>query len=128
MGSPPNRHPPRRPAEFAFLHRPAPGPLLSSRLRRFALLTRTHFAQQLPRINSEGVIIVPLEADRVFPHSFGGNRLGSRFEHGQRANSKLRRLTRLPPSFVALFIAHCAGACVTEIDDPVAVALRDAAS
>src|SRR5580693_1395723 len=119
MCSPANRHSPRRSAEFALLHGSAPGPLLSPRPRRRALLTRTNFAQKPPRINPEVMIIVPLEADRVFAHGFGGNWLGSRFEHRQGPARQFRWLARLPSSLFALFVAHGARARIAEIDEPV---------
>src|SRR5258708_5137669 len=76
----------------------------------------TEFAQKLPRVNAEVMIIVPFEADGIFAHTFGGNRLGRRFKQGQRAGGELGRLAGLASRLVALFVAHGARAGVAEVD------------
>jgi hypothetical protein len=65
------------------------------------------------------VVIIPLEPDGVLPHPFGGNRFGSRLKHGQSTRRRFWRFTRLPPSFVTLFVAHGAGAGVAEIYEAI---------
>ena len=84
-----------------------------------AFLTWTKFAQVSPGIDAEVMVIVPCEAYRVLADGFGGERFGRGLEHGQHAGSQFGRLTWLAMGFVALFIAHGAGAGVAEIDEAV---------
>src|ERR1022692_2413197 len=88
--------------------------LLASRPRRLALLARTDFAQELPGVNAQVVVIVPLEFDGVLADALSGNWLGGRFEHGQRPGSESGSLPKLPSSLGALFFAHRAGAGIAE--------------
>ncbi len=62
------------------------------------------------------MIIIPGKADGVFADRFGGNRLGGGFEHGQHSGSKLGGLPGPATGFIALFVAHGAGAGVAKID------------
>ena len=75
------------------------------------------------------MVIVPLEADGVFAHGFGGDGLGSGLEHGEGAGREFRRFPGLTFGFVAFFVAHGAGAGVAEKDERimgnVAVGPRD---
>jgi hypothetical protein len=84
-----------------------------------ALLARANFAQEFPRVNAEVVIVIPLEADGVLPNTFGGKRFGGGFEHGQGAWRRFRGLTRRTAGFVALFVAHGAGAGVAQENESV---------
>src|SRR5580704_14879487 len=49
---------------------------LCSQQRGFAFLTGADLAQEFPRVNAKVVVIIPLEADGVFAHSFRGDWLG----------------------------------------------------
>src|SRR6266852_9241630 len=82
----------------------------------FALRTGTEFAQKFPRVNAQVVIIVPFEADGIFTHTFGGNRLGCWLKQGQRTGGEFGRLAGLASRLVALFVAHGARAGVAEVD------------
>jgi hypothetical protein len=93
--------------------------LLTSCWRRLALRTRADFPQQLPRIETEIVVIVPLEADGILTHRFSRDRLGRRLEHWQNTDRGFGRFSRLSPRFVAFLVAHGAGAGVAEIDEVV---------
>jgi len=86
---------------------------------RLALFAGADFAEVLPGIQAEVVIVVPVELNGVFADGFGGNGLGSGFEHGQRARCGFGRLAGLASGFVALFVAHGARTGVAEVDEGV---------
>src|SRR5208282_1800281 len=85
-------------------------------VRGLAFVARTDFTQELPGIDAKVVIVVPGKADGIFTDCLGGNRPGGGFEHGKHAGSELGRLTGFAPGLVALFIAHGAGAGISQVD------------
>lgn len=85
----------------------------------FAVFTRADFAQKLPGVNAEVVVVVPLKLDGVFADAFGGERFGCGFEHGQGAGSEFGRLSAAASGLGALFFAHGTGAGVAEEDERV---------
>lgn len=86
---------------------------------RLAFGTRADFAQEVPGVDSEIVVVIPRKLDGVFTHALSRNRFGRRFEDGQGAGSKLRRITRLASGLPPLFFAHRAGTCVAQIEEAV---------
>jgi len=55
-----------------------------------------------------------MELDGIPAYALGGKRLGSWFEHGQRAGSRFRRLTRIASGLGPLFFAQGARTCVAK--------------
>src|ERR1700757_4432478 len=90
---------------------------LTRRPRRLALGTRTNFAQELPRIESEIVVIVPGKLDGVFAHALRSKRLGVGFENQQRAGRRRNWIAGTPPRLAALIFAHGARAGVAQVDE-----------
>jgi len=116
---PANRDAQRSFAKFALLHEIAPGLRPDSRLHGFAFLTGANFAQELPRVDAEVVIVVPLKTDGIFAHALGRNGSCRGFEHGQRAGGKLGWFARFASVFAALFVAHRARAGVAKENEIV---------
>jgi len=58
------------------------------------------------------MVVVPLEADGVLAHAFGGDGLSGRLEHRQRAGGKFGGFAGLSFGLVPFFAAHSAGAGV----------------
>jgi hypothetical protein len=75
---------------------------------------RADVPQELPRIESQIVVIVPDEFNGIPAHGFYLVRLGRGLEHGQRPRRQLRRISRLAASFTTFFIAQSAGAGIPQ--------------
>src|SRR5260370_42671278 len=85
-------------------------------IRGGALHTGTEFAQKLPGINAEVVVIVPFEANGILTHAFGRDGPGGWFEYGQSTGRKVGWFAGLASRLVALFVAHGTRAGVAEVD------------
>src|ERR1700686_4114686 len=97
---------------------------LTRRPRRLALGTRTNFAQELPRIESEIVVIVPGKLNGVSAHTLRRKRLGVGFENQQRAGSGGNGIARATSRLAALIFAHGARAGIAQVDEAI---VRDVA-
>ena len=84
-----------------------------------ALRARANFSQELPGVNSEIVVIIPLELDGVLPDALGGNRSGGWLEHGQSPRREFRWFSRFAPCLIPLLVAHGAGAGIAEENEGI---------
>ncbi len=84
-----------------------------------ALLAGTDFAQELPGINAEIVIIVPGELDGVLAHPFGGERLGVGLKDQQRSRRGGSGLSGTASGFAALVLAHGARTSIAQVNEVV---------
>src|SRR5271163_2854972 len=82
--------------------------------RRFALLARAPIPQELPRINSQLVIVVEMKFDRVLAHAFGRKRFDRGLVHRQSPGGKFWRLSRLLVPLGARLVAEGAGAGIAQ--------------
>src|SRR6202162_4478956 len=92
--------------------------------RCFAFVTRTDFAQELPRIESEVVVVVPGKLNGVFAHALRGDGLGVGLENKQRAGGGGDGIAGASSRLAALIFAHGARAGVAQVNE---VIVRDVA-
>ena len=88
-----------------------------------ALGTGTFPPQELPRINSAAVPVIPIETDRVLAHGIDFPRSGWLLIHRQGARFRFRRLADLPSAAFAFFVAGRAGAGVAQPGERVMAAV-----
>lgn len=94
-------------------------PLTRCGLRFFALAARANFAEKLPRVNPQIVIIVPRELDRIFADALCRQRLRRRLENEQGAGGGRGWISGAASGVAALFLAHGAGTGIAQVNETV---------
>lgn len=88
--------------------------------RRATDFARAVLAQEWPRVDTQVVAVVPVEANGIASDGFGVGRAGFFFKHGQRAWSQGGRLAGSALCFFAFVVTESARAGIAQEDERVA--------